>query len=363
MITIEGNARQDGVATAVCAVVNTQNGINGISPTLLQEGIRSIKMGLLRQDYPEAVIVSDNLAMGLSARIPGINIIGVASESFEDMPDQQIGIPCVTGLPGLLDSVNEGNIIIVDGNKGIVHIDPDPQTLIHYQELEERKLSSHRIFVSSEHIPAKTQTGHTINVYAYIADEPEVNNAMESGADGLIIDLREHLGDPTQYCESILRTAAGIPVFFIIDLYAEEALRTSMWLGVSGQVTLAFSPTSFDIRVNEIETMLIAMDNNPEATSVNIGTILEGDFSSEDIGAYPLLIDLRNSPLLMEQELDQQVKLWSGDMDEELLVLILDDLTKLEPLVNAGARCVAVAPNLISEAKYAIRSIGLEEVD
>ena len=364
MITIEGNARQDGVATAVCAVVDTQNGINGISPTLLQEGIRSIKMGLLRQDYPEAVIVSDNLEMGLSARIPGINIIGVASESYEDMLDQQIAIPCVIGLPGLLESVNEGNIIIVDGNKGVVHIDPDPQTLIHYQELEERKISSHRIFVSSEHIPARTQTGHTVNVYAYITDESEVDGAMETGADGLIVDLRDFLGDPTQYCESILRTAAGLPIFFIMDLYVEEALRTAMWLGVSGQITLALSPVSFDIRVNEIEPMLIAMDNDPEATSINIGTILEGDFQSEDIKAYPLLIDLRDSPLLSEPDLEQQVNLWSGDMDDVLLVLILgDQISALEPLVNAGARCVAVAPNLISEAKYAIRSVGLEDVD
>lgn len=365
MITIEGIAKQDGVATAIAAVVNTKNGIDGISTTLLQEGIRAIKTGLVRQDYPEAVLACDDLAIGLGVKIPGINIVAIAAESDADISNSQIYVPCVIGLTNLLESISEGNIVIVDGNKGVVHIDPDPQTLVHYQELEERKVSGQRIFVSSEHIPARTQTGHIISVYAYISDESEVDRAMEAGADGLIVDLRDYIGDPTQYCETILRTAAGKPVFFVMDIYAEEALRIAMWLAISGQVTIAFSASSFDTRVGEIEPMLLAMDNDPEATSVNVGTIIDGEV--EDIKSYPLLIDLRESYILSEMDnkvLEQQVKLWGGDLDDELLVLMLGSrIDALERLVNAGARCVAVSPDLIGEAKYAIRSIGLEDVD
>lgn len=367
MFTIEGVTKQKGVATAIAAVVNVNRGLDGVSPALLQEGIRAIKMGLTRKDYPEAVIACDNLETGLGVRIPGVNIIAIASESYEDNVNQQIDIPCVIGLPNLLESIYEDNIIIVDGDRGVVHIDPDPETIVYYQQMEEQKVSAQRIFISSEHISAKTQAGDIVYAYAYISDESEISRAIENGADGLIADLRDFMGDPTQYCESILRIAAGMPVFFIVDLYAEEVLRTAMWLAISGQVTLAFSTPSFDDHVNELQPMLMAMDNDPNSTSVNVGTLLDSEAQVEDIKAYPLLIDLRESSIHSEQDanaLQQQVKHWAGDMHDELLVLILGKkIDAIEHFVNAGARCVGVSPNLIGEAKYAIRSIGLEDVD
>ena len=354
MVTIQGIARSEGVAIAVAAVVDATNGINGVSPALLDEGLRAIRARLLPHDYPEAVVVCDSPAMGTTIRIPGVNVIGIATQSDTDMPGLIVEMPCAIGLEGLLESVSEGDIVIIDGGKGIVYIDPDPATLIHYQELDERKATARRLFIASEHIPARTQAGETILVYALVAEEAELTRALEDGADGLVVDLREHVGDPTAYCDNVLRAAAGKQVVFLITEYAEEVLRSAMWLAASGQVTLACSPAASDQVLREIESLLSAIESDSEATSVNIGTILlEPGHAADEVGECRIVLDVRESPLL------------SGIASPELKCVTVapDQSDALVHLIEMGAKCVAVAPDAIGSAKYTIRSMGMEEVD
>ena len=125
MVTLEGRAGHEGVAVAVGAVVDAEIGIRGVSPVLLQEGIRAVMRPLPVEDCPEAIIACDDLAVGASLRIPGVVTVGIAAESG-DTAGLTVEVPCVVGVPDLLKSISEGDLLVVDGNKGIVCVDPDP---------------------------------------------------------------------------------------------------------------------------------------------------------------------------------------------------------------------------------------------
>lgn len=351
MITLEGIAKQPGVAIAVAAIVDAKNGINAISPALLMSGISSLRNGLRPADYPEAVLACDTLALGATMRIPGINIIGIAAESDSDVPDLPVEAPCVIGVTDLLSSINEGDILIVDGYKGVVHIDPDPPTLIHYQQAEEHRHLREKVFISSEHIPARTQSGETVYVYARMSDESQLAAALSAGADGLVLDLRTNREDLGKLSDCVLREAAGKPVAFVVGLGCEQILRAVMEYCTPGQVTLVSE--NADMLASQVDAaldqiVLEALQLDVEAPQVNLGS-----FASA--GAC----DLTNGPPIVVECADDEPDL--PEVCEDTVVVIGERIDAIEKMVDAGVRRIAVEPDTVSRVKYRIRLIGMED--
>lgn len=320
MITLQGMARQPGIAIAIAAVVDAKNGINGVSHAILQSGISALMQGLPARDYPEAIIACDSLPVGAVIRIPGITAVAIVAEALADVPEFASDVPCVIGVPELLESIKEGDILIVDGYKGVVHIDPEPQVLTHYQQTEEQRHTREKVFITSEHIPARTQTGETVYVYAKMADDRKLDLALDNGADGLLFDLRGRDEDLSTLCSRILREAAGKPVTFFVDLHLEEILRAAMVYCTPLQVTLISDNT--ELLTAQVETTLDritleALQLDLEAPQVNIGP--------------------DHAPLA------------------------IDSLDGIEELLRSGAKMIAVEPESVPDAKFAIRSAALED--
>ncbi|MEN6357820.1 MAG: hypothetical protein ABFD83_12140 [Armatimonadota bacterium] len=366
MITIQGKARKDGVAIAVAALVDTKNGINGVAHSILEEGLHALKQGISAQDYPEAVIVCDNLIMGMSLHIPGISTIGIAAEQDLDIPGINPEVPSVTGAEGIMASVTAGDIVILDGNNGMVYIDPDPQTLIHYQKIEDQRHTAPKIFIASEHIPARTQTGHTVSVFAYIKNEGEIDQALAEGADGLLLDIRGKSED-ADYYKAIMRAAPGKPLVFAADFGCAQLLKTASQYSGSGQVTVVFPTDKFEVLFSEIDPVLADIENDPEAATVDIGTIALGTETDAPIitTTRRLVLDLRKSKIIEEtdiEELSEKAAAWlRGREPEDVILLIGRRTNHLEKLVIAGARTVAVLPDKVAASKYKIRTINEEE--
>lgn len=322
MTTLEGIARNPGIAIAVAACVDAKNGLNGVSRTLLQSGISSLMQNLPARDYPEAIIACDSLALGSVMRIPGITAIAIAAEAAADVPELAADVPCVIGVPDLLESIKEGDILIVDGYKGVVHIDPDPQMLIHYQQAEEQKHTREKVFITSEHIPARTQTGETVLVYANMTNDGDLETALENGADGLLVDVRQSPDNLESLCTRVLREVAGKPVTFVVDLHFEEILRATMMYCTPEQVTL--------------------VSDNPDLLAAQVEVALD-------------LITLE--ALQMDLEAPQVL------ICPDETPVVVESLPAIEESVRSGARIVAVQPKSVPEAKFTIRSMSLEDAE
>ena len=98
---------------------------------------------------------------------------------------QSLKIPAVVGLETITREVRDGTLLIVDGNRGEVIIDPDDDVIIQYQE---RQLAHQRFestIVRLSHLPAETLDGHRIGVMANIEFLEEVAAAKDHGAEGI----------------------------------------------------------------------------------------------------------------------------------------------------------------------------------
>jgi phosphotransferase system enzyme I (PtsI) len=106
---------------------------------------------------------------------------------------QALEIPAVVGLESITQRVQDGVLLIVDGNSGDVIIDPDDEVIISYQEkqleLERYRSSIDRI----SHLPAETLDGHRIAVQANLELLEEVVPARDHGAEGIGLYRTEFL--------------------------------------------------------------------------------------------------------------------------------------------------------------------------
>jgi len=116
---------------------------------------------------------------------------------------QALEIPAVVGLESITQRVQDGDLLIVDGNSGDVIIDPDEDVIISYQEkqleLERYRSSIDRI----SHLPAETVDGHRIAIQANLELLEEVVPARDHGAEGIGLYRTEFLylrskGVPTE---------------------------------------------------------------------------------------------------------------------------------------------------------------------
>jgi phosphoenolpyruvate-protein phosphotransferase len=99
---------------------------------------------------------------------------------------RELGIPCVGGIPDLLDTVHTGELVLVNGAEGTAVINPDSRALQRYEraldEARERKETIARI---SPGEGAVTLDGTEIAVMANVRSREDVERAMERGADGI----------------------------------------------------------------------------------------------------------------------------------------------------------------------------------
>ncbi len=105
---------------------------------------------------------------------------------------QSLKIPAVLGLEKAT-GIEDGTLLIVDGYKGEVIINPDDDTIITYQE----KTIYYDNYISSvlrlSHLPSETVDGYSLGVKANIEFLEEVVSAKDSGAEGIGLYRTEFL--------------------------------------------------------------------------------------------------------------------------------------------------------------------------
>lgn len=104
-----------------------------------------------------------------------------------------LSLPAVVGAPGVMMAARNGQTIIVDGERGLVVIDPDEHTLEQYQQeqIELRKVS---LSISEfAQLPAITADGVRLNVMGNIEFPHEIEHVSANGGQGVGLYRTEFL--------------------------------------------------------------------------------------------------------------------------------------------------------------------------
>jgi phosphotransferase system enzyme I (PtsI) len=154
--------------------------------------------GELGQLTAQAIILAHNLTPSETATLDRNFVLGFATETggaggHTAIVAKGLEIPAVVGTGLFLADVTAGDVVIVDGDHGQVIVKPDDETLARYRkELETQKTFAIHLATFRD-LPAQTLDGERISLCANIEFPPEVDTAVERGADGIGLYRTEFL--------------------------------------------------------------------------------------------------------------------------------------------------------------------------
>ncbi len=160
---------------------------------------------LLGEDRPElthltesVVILAHNLTPSETAGLDREKVLGFATEvggrtSHTAILAGALELPAVVGVGGFLADVSAGDIVIIDGYRGEIIIDPDEETLSRYKLVLEQYKSDKQRLAKLTSAEAITTDSVRIQVLGNIEFPQEVEHCMERGADGIGLYRTEFL--------------------------------------------------------------------------------------------------------------------------------------------------------------------------
>lgn len=211
---LEGMAAERAVATVMHAYAADLAKVRNPHIAQRSQDIVDLERRLLRalsgvrpktidapHDGGPVVVVARDLTPSETARLEGREVAAIALEyggatSHTAVIAKSLGIPTVVGVEGLLERVQPGDMVWVDGSAGRVVIEPDSDTVEQAVGLGRRYEELEAVLLKESHLPAETIDGHRARLFANIEFPPDVEAGMARGAEGVGLFRTEFLYQP-----------------------------------------------------------------------------------------------------------------------------------------------------------------------
>jgi phosphotransferase system enzyme I (PtsI) len=173
------------------------NDIFDIEKRLLRHLLGHRREGIAHLTSP-VLVLAHNLTPSETANLDPKFARGFVTEiggpgSHTAIVAEALGIPAVVGIGSFLSEVSGGDQVIIDGDKGLVILQPDEETLAQYRHEAEENRSLAAKLEPLRDLPAETLDGVHIDILGNIEFPYEVDHCVERGADGVGLYRTEFL--------------------------------------------------------------------------------------------------------------------------------------------------------------------------
>jgi len=186
----------------------------------------------------EVVVVTRELSPTQTAGFDRRYIRGIATDaggrtSHSAIVARSMGIPAVVALEDFVELVRPGDALIIDGNRGIVILEPNEETLSEYRHHQEDFNALENRLNTIREKPATTRDGVRVILLGNIEFPDESDVVLDKGGDGIGLYRTEFLylnrsNDPSEeehyeaYAQ-VIQTCQGRPVTLrTVDLGADK---------------------------------------------------------------------------------------------------------------------------------------------
>jgi phosphoenolpyruvate-protein phosphotransferase (PTS system enzyme I) len=144
------------------------------------------------------ILVAHNITPSDTATMNREYVLGLATDlgsrtSHTAIMSRSLGIPAVVGLHDATEKLESGQQVLLDGYSGFLILDPTPETLWHYGELEHRKVQVAEQLTGLRETKSTTRDGRHIVLSANIELPDDVEAAPRNGAEGIGLYRTEFL--------------------------------------------------------------------------------------------------------------------------------------------------------------------------
>ncbi|MBU4270712.1 MAG: phosphoenolpyruvate--protein phosphotransferase [Planctomycetes bacterium] len=173
------------------------NDIFDIEKRLLRHLLGRRREGISHLTSP-VLVLAHNLTPSETSNLDRRFVRGFVTEvggpgSHTAIVAEALEIPAVVGTGPFLTDVSGGETVIIDGDQGLVILQPDEETLARYRrEAEEKRIQATKLEPLRD-LPAETRDGVRIELLGNIEFPYEVDHCVDRGADGVGLYRTEFL--------------------------------------------------------------------------------------------------------------------------------------------------------------------------
>ncbi len=144
------------------------------------------------------ILVANNLSPAETSQIQLDRVMGFITDrggktSHTSIIARTLELPAVLGLERATALIRNEDLIIVDGNEGIVIVNPVEETLLRYEELSRRYEAHKKEVIRRGDLPATSADGEFFRVMGNIELPEEVVAVRDHGGDGIGLFRTEFL--------------------------------------------------------------------------------------------------------------------------------------------------------------------------
>jgi len=193
------------------------------------------------------ILVCENVAPSELAQLQSQGVVGIVSSagsvlSHSAILARSLHMPLVVGANAVLNKVNDGDVIILDGGSGEIVLEPGPADLRQYRARQRELAREQRELGRLRAKPTRTTDGVEITLLANAESQDDVAQAHALGARGLglyrtefLFLQRNHLPDEDEqfraYRDAVLDMSGRPVTIRTLDLGADKADRTGLVMG------------------------------------------------------------------------------------------------------------------------------------
>jgi phosphotransferase system enzyme I (PtsP) len=132
----------------------------------------------------EEITLSD-LSVMERGRLKGIVLATGGVTSHASILAKSFEIPTVVGVDRLLETVHEGDEVVVDGNAGVVYVNPSDEVIREYERVDREYRAFNKELEGLRGLPAETTDGRRVALYANVGLVGDLALALRHGAEGV----------------------------------------------------------------------------------------------------------------------------------------------------------------------------------
>ncbi len=136
------------------------------------------------------IVVAEDMAPSETVLLDRTKVSGLATAfggetSHTAILARMLGIPAVVGLGPAVLAISAHTVLALDGEAGVVEVNPPPQVVSSYQTRQERWAAIQSEALTHAQEPAVTRDGRRVEVVANIGDVVSAQQAVRYGAEGV----------------------------------------------------------------------------------------------------------------------------------------------------------------------------------
>jgi hypothetical protein len=357
--SLRGRGHGGNPLVATATLLGESEGRLTLSADILSEAMRGARYG--EDSWREVIVIAQSGPSALLLPMPpGIKMVGIVSE--QEMPTGlTTPVPVLSGVQGAREQIAEGSIVLLDPVRGRVLVEPDPKEIAAIQANRHRA----RYRIGGDSIPAITQEGRIVSVYAIVRERSAIDEALLAGADGLFVpasaDLllplaEEGYGDPLKTLLPLAEAFGGGDVTLALTAEMFAPLTLAAVAAVS-LLRVALHPSDLPMPPTDIQYELekiVQQETNAGRRAAVFGLAALGpDLESPETSAFDTIYLGAEVAAGLTPEtlfaLPPVYALFDNPFD--------DSLTGFAEVISVGVAGVVVPVGRVAESKDRIREM------